>query len=262
MKRSKSSRHWGRTILLIALLAIVCIGGVELAACRHFAPDTYERIVAPARYAAGVAADTGKAALDATGRFCHSVAVKTGELAVGAARFMAQQASELAARAAAAWKDFTTPPEPVILYVEPTPPPEESPPPQPPASDPPLTQVVESDGRRVLTGGVANTIYFCQTDEEWADQLFGTDPIGPYGCGPTAMAIVVASLTDEDTDPAQMAAWAADHGYWAYRSGSYHSIVQGTARAFGLEAAAVTERTADTLLDQLSSGHMMVALMG
>ena len=59
MKSSKRSSHWVRNIILAALLAVLCIGGVELAACRYFAPDTYERIVAPVRYAAGVVADTG-----------------------------------------------------------------------------------------------------------------------------------------------------------------------------------------------------------
>ena len=33
---------------------------------------------------------------------------------------------------------------------------------------------------------------------------------GGYGCGPTAMAMAVASLTDIETDPATMAQWAAE----------------------------------------------------
>lgn len=258
MKRDKRSGHLARNIILAALLAVLCIGGVELAACRHFAPETYDRITAPARYAAAVVVDTGRAALNAAGQFCHDVAVTTAELATQAAQYVSQQASALAAQAADALDELLHGPEVVILQVV-TPPPEES---LPPPTDPPLTQVMEVDGRQVLTGGVAPVTYFCQSDEEWAGQLYGTDPIGPYGCGPTAMAMAIASLTDADTDPAKMAAWAVEHGYWARRSGSYHSIVQGTARGFGLEAQAVADRTVDELYDLLSSGHMMVALMG
>ena len=70
MKPNKGSGRLARNIILVVLLAVLCIGGVELAACRHFAPDTYERIVAPVRYAAAVTVDAGKAALDAAGRFC------------------------------------------------------------------------------------------------------------------------------------------------------------------------------------------------
>ena len=257
MKSSKSSSHWVRNIILAALLAVLCIGGVELAACRYFAPDTYERIVAPVRYAAGVVADTGKAALDATGRFLKAAADKTVELASQGAQFAARQASALAAQAATVWEDLTRGPE--ILLTAPSQPPGDLP---APVTDPPVTELLEVNGRQVLTGGMTPVTYFCQADEEWADQLYGTDPIGPYGCGPTAMAMVVASLTDTDTDPAQMSAWAAAHGYWAPRSGSYHSIVQGIAQDFGLEAVSVTDRTTENLYDLLTSGHIVVALMG
>ena len=254
MKRDNRSGRLVRNIILVALLAVLCIGGVELAACRHFAPETYDRIVAPVRYAATVVADTGKAALNAAGQFCNSVAVKTVELATQAA----QHVSNLAAQTADALDELINGPEVVILQVV-TPPPEDS---QPPVTDPPSTQVMEVNGQQVLTGGVAPVTYFCQSDEEWADQPYGTDPIGPYGCGPTAMAMAIASLTDTDTDPAKMAAWAVEHGYWARRSGSYHSIVRGTARAFGLEVEALPSRTADEVRRVLREGKLLVALVG
>lgn len=251
MKLNKKSGRLARNIILVILLAVLCIGGVELAACRHFAPDTYERIVAPVRYAAAVTVDAGKAALDAAGRFCVGAANKAMEGLVWAGR----QISALGDWAAGAWVDLTEGPLLSIPVV--TPEPDDI-----PATDPPVTQVLEADGRQLLIGGLWDVVYYCQSDEEWAEQLYGTDPIGPYGCGPTAMAIAVATMTDTDTDPAKMAAWAADHGYWARRSGSYHSIVQGTAQGFGLEAQAVAERTPEKLRDILSSGGMAVALMG
>ena len=244
-----------RTIVLAVLLALLCIGAAELAACSRFAPDAYERIVAPVRYAAGAAADAGSAALDAAGRFFRAAADTAAQLAAGAAR----QAERLAAQAAQAWENFTAPPP------EPTPTPEASPPPKaspPPASDPPVTILLEEDGKQILTGGHVDVTYFCQSDEEWAEQLYGTDPIGPYGCGPTAMAMAVASMTDTETDPAVMAAWAAEHGYWARRSGSYHSIVQGAARAFGLKAEALADRTPEGMRRALRDGGLVVALVG
>ena len=69
-------------------------------------------------------------------------------------------------------------------------------------------------------------------------------------------------MTGTDTDPAVMAAWAVEHGYWARRSGSYHSIVLGTARSFGLLAEPFTSRDADDVLDALSQGKLRVALLG
>lgn len=246
MKKSGGSGHIGRNLILITLLAALCIGAVELAACSRFAPETYERIVAPARQAAAAVADAGRAGLNAVGQFCRH----TADLAGQAAR-----------QVAAFWEELTAP-DPVVLETQPppsSPPPEES---LPPATEPPLTEVLEADGRQVLTGGTISVTYFCQSDEAWADQPYGTDTIGPYGCGPTAMAMAVASMTDTDTDPVQMAAWAVNHGYWARRSGSYHSIVQGIAQDFGLEAEPFTGRTPDELRRALRSKDILVALMG
>lgn len=254
VNRNGSGRR-RRNIVLAVLLGLLCIGGAELAACSRFAPDTYERIVAPVRYAAGAAADAGAAALDAAGRFCQAAAGKAAELAAAAA----SRASELARQASLAWETFTAPPPAPKPTPEATPPPEGR---RPPASDPPATTLLEEDGFQILTGNRWDITYYCQSDEEWAEQLYGTDPIGPYGCGPTAMAMAVATMTDTATDPAVMAAWAAEHGYWARRSGSYHSIVQGTARAFGLEAQALTDRTPEGLRKALRDGCLIVALVG
>ena len=74
MNRANGSGHMGRKLVLAVLLAVLCIGAAELAACRHFAPETYERIVVPVRQAAAAVADAGRAGLDAVGRFCLNTA--------------------------------------------------------------------------------------------------------------------------------------------------------------------------------------------
>ena len=253
MKKGGKTRHTKRNIALLALLAVLCIGVTELVFCRWFEPELYERIVSPARYAAAVVVDAGRTGLGAAGRFFQGVgrgiadfAVRTGE------------------QAAALWADLTAPeetPEPA----EPTAPSETTEEPVFSAVLPtpiPVTELLEVNGRQILTGGSVDVTYFCQTDEQWADLPFGTDTIGPYGCGPTVMAIAVASLTDADTDPAIMAAWAAEHGYWARGGGSYLTIVMGTARSFGIETEPFASRDANDVLDALSQGKMLVALMG
>ena len=250
MKKNGKSKHLKRNIVLAALLAVLCIGAAELTFCRYFEPELYERIVAPARYTAAVVADTGRAGLSAAGRFFQSVGGAIADFAVRTGR-----------QAAAFWEELTAP---EMLPVLPTvsEPPAASEAPTVPATPPPVTELLEVDGKQILTGGSVDVTYFCQSGEEWNDQPYGTDTIGPYGCGPTVMAIAVASLTDTDTDPAVMAAWAAEHGYWARRSGSYHSIVLGTARSFGLLAEPLIPREADNVLDALSQGKMLVALVG
>ncbi len=242
MKRQPPSNHKKRNIVLVVLLALLCIGGVELAACRYFAPEQYELITAPVRRAAAAAAGA-----------CRSAAESAAALLEGAA-----------GQLQTAWAEFTAPkPEP-----QPEPEPENQMAGEPtltdvlPVSDPAVTELVLTEGQQFLTGGSTDIVYFCQGDEAWSSLPYGSDKIGGYGCGPTAMAMAVASLTDTQTDPALMSQWAVEHGYWARKSGSYLSIVEGTARAFGLQAESFVERTPEALLDELLSGKLMVALMG
>lgn len=127
-----------------------------------------------------------------------------------------------------------------------------------------VTALAERDGRLCLTGGARSVVYYDQTDPAWAEEPYGSDRIGGYGCGPVAMAMAVSSMTEHQMDPAQMAQWCVDQGYWARKHGSYLSIVPGTAEAFGLACTSIPPEEADPddLLQRLATGQMGVALMG
>lgn len=85
--------------------------------------------------------------------------------------------------------------------------------------------------------------------------------IGGYGCGPTSMAIVVSSLTDQTVDPPTMAEWAYQHGYWCSGNGSYHSLIPGAAEGFGLQWESISTDDPQAVADALASGKLIVALM-
>jgi hypothetical protein len=120
---------------------------------------------------------------------------------------------------------------------------------------------VSSLGSVIFTDGATEVVYFNQLDERYASKPYGTDHIGGYGCGPTAMAIVVSSLTDSVVDPVEMAEWAHQNGYWCSKSGSYHSLIPGAAEAWGLPVEGCTTSEPQRILDALSSGKLVVALM-
>jgi len=234
VKNEKRPNHHKRMIVLAVLLALLCVGGTELLFCRHFAPEQYERIVAPVRRAVAAA---GAACRTAAGEAVRTLSGLTGQV-----------------------RSFFIPPEPEEdpdsqLASEPTLTTEVY-------LDPSVTELTVVDGQELLTGGNLNLVYYNQGDEAWATQPYGSDQIGGYGCGPTAMAMVVSSMTGTRIDPAAMSQWAVEHGYWARKSGSYLSIVEGTAEAYGLFAETFAGRTPDDLIDALISGKILVALMG
>lgn len=112
-----------------------------------------------------------------------------------------------------------------------------------------------------LTDGQTAVVYFNQLDKNYADKPYGTDNIGGYGCGPTAMAIVVSSLTDKIVNPVTMAEWAYENGYWCKGSGSYHSLIPGAAKAWGLPVEGCSVSESQKIVNALSSGKLVVAIM-
>ena len=252
-------------ILLSLLLALVCIGTVELIACRFFDPTLFDAITDPVVNAAVAAVDTIRSAAqsagEAIGDLSDRVSSHIGDAIEDAKeKRAARELEKLQAQQAEqnSIPDIdTTDEEPEdqratapLLNI--------------PSSicDPSVTELRTVGEREVLTGGPIKVVCYLQSDERWGNLKYGSDRISTHGCGPTAMAMVVSSMTDTLILPQDMAKWAVDHGYWARHSGSYHSIVIGTATAFGLQAKGYTLRDTDSLREELMSGNLFVALMG
>lgn len=131
-----------------------------------------------------------------------------------------------------------------------------------------MLQYTEYDGTTItslgdirFTDGITEVVYFNQLDQRYANQPYGTDNIGGYGCGPTSMAIVVSSLTDDLVDPIEMAEWAYQNGGWCKGQGSYHSLIPNAAKAWGLTVDGCKASEPQRILDALSSGKLVVAIM-
>lgn len=120
---------------------------------------------------------------------------------------------------------------------------------------------ITSLGNVRFTDGQTEVVYFNQLDERYADKPYGTDDIGGYGCGPTAMSIVVSSLTSETVDPIQMARWSYENGYWCSKSGSYHSLIPAAAKEWGLNVEGCSASEGQKIVDALSNGKLVVAIM-
>ncbi len=107
-------------------------------------------------------------------------------------------------------------------------------------------------------------IYYNQMDERWGDIVYGTSDtsssIGQGGCGPTSMAMVITTLTGEVHDPVELAEWSVVNGHRFEGNGSYHSLIPEAAAAYGLNCE--KDLTAQGIVDALSSGKLVVAIMG
>jgi hypothetical protein len=118
------------------------------------------------------------------------------------------------------------------------------------------------DGNIHFTDGLTQVVYFNQVDSRYRNQPYGTDNVGGYACGPSAMSIVISSLTDQTVDPATMARWAYENGYWCRGGGSYHGLIPGAAKAWGLSVWSCPVSQPQRILEALEQGKLVVALMG
>ena len=135
----------------------------------------------------------------------------------------------------------------------------------PGATPEPLENTAVSEGQYTLslTSSIGTLTYYNQSDSRWADYLYGgSDPLPVYGCGPTVMAMIVNSFTEHTCQPPDMAAWAADNHYWSSGFGTKHEFIPESASAFGLHAESFQDLTAEGVMSELKSGHILVALMG
>lgn len=209
----------------VVMLAMICIGGMELLFCRIADPELFDRIVTPVISYSQTA-------------WSHTVSL------------LGTKAAEL--------KDFAvalTAPPPVEI-------PESAQIAGAQTADLALTELITRQDKDVLVGGNIDMVFYEQSGEVWGAQPYGTDDIGKYGCGPTAMSMIVSSMTVYDVDPAQMAVWAVENGYWAPKSGSYQSIIPGAAQNYGLTCTTLVPQGAQALREELMAGGIVVALMG
>ena len=254
-------------IVLLVLLALTCICSVELAVCRHYDPVLFHTITDPVVTTVNeVASAVSTAALNTADAVRERIDALIREAEERAAAKCA--AEELAAQqealAKAQQEALKHPEENVPTPVSAEDQTASSPLLETSAiiCDPSVTTLESINDQDILTGGIFDLVYYNQGDPNWKNLKYGLDRIGSHGCGPVAMSMVVSSLSTTDMDPYTMAQHAVNHGYYARHSGSYHSIVIGTATDFGLHAESFTSRDTVALQDAILSGKLLVALMG
>lgn len=114
----------------------------------------------------------------------------------------------------------------------------------------------------VIKGNSKELIYYNQNDLRWAEEIYGNnDSISLYGCGPTALAMLVSSLTEHKINPLEMAVWAKDNGFYVNRSGSTHNIIPDGLKSYGISVSPLKTYSLEALVQELASGNLVVVLM-
>lgn len=118
-------------------------------------------------------------------------------------------------------------------------------------------------------------ISYLQTDPRWGSLDYSAKgektTIRASGCGPTAMAMVLATWADKLVTPATECAWALAHGYKAPHSGTYYGYFVPAGARYGLKVRQINavniygnSKSAhhETARKAIEAGHLVIACMG
>lgn len=104
---------------------------------------------------------------------------------------------------------------------------------------------------------IAGFTYFNQGDAAWNQNGYC---IKSSGCGPTAMAVCITSLTNKWVTPIDTTVWAYEHGYYS-NAGSAHEVVPALAKNYQIGCSGLGTDY-KKIRDALKKKHPVVGLMG
>ena len=118
-------------------------------------------------------------------------------------------------------------------------------------------------------------VSYLQTDPRWGSLDYSAPgektTIAASGCGPTAMAMVLATWADPSVIPKTECAWALAHGYKAPRQGTYYGYFEPAGARYGLRVTRLnytslygksTSAYHAQVKDALDRGELVIACMG
>ena len=118
-------------------------------------------------------------------------------------------------------------------------------------------------------------VSYLQTDSRWAGVPYAaageSATIGGSGCGPTAMAMVLATWADPAVTPKSECAWALKNGYKCKGHGTYYAYFPPAANRFGLVCRQLNYASIEgngnssyhaRVRQALQAGDLVIACMG
>lgn len=118
-------------------------------------------------------------------------------------------------------------------------------------------------------------VSYLQTDPRWKGEPYRvkgeSSTIGSAGCGPTAAAMLIETITGKIYTPVDACKWSIDHGYKALKAGTYYAYFKPQFEAFGISCDMLNwsktygkpdHANHAKMLEMLKAGYYIIALMG
>ena len=132
------------------------------------------------------------------------------------------------------------------------------------ASEGVYTSTIATGGDKItydtVSGCVGEVVYYNQGEEPWASLSYGGSTIRAAGCGPTALAIAISTLTGGRVTPEMTAKYAIDTGGYVPGRGTSHAYPANAAQYWGLSVERVRREQISHVVDELKNGKLAVVI--
>lgn len=117
-------------------------------------------------------------------------------------------------------------------------------------------------------------VSYLQTDTRWSNKDYSakgeSTTIGKAGCGPTACAMVIASLVDNTVTPVNACTYSLAHGFKAKNQGTYYSFIRSYLQEYSIESVQLNQSNLykkassvhDKALKAIKDGDWVICCMG
>jgi hypothetical protein len=103
-----------------------------------------------------------------------------------------------------------------------------------------------------------NFVYYSQKDEKWANHSYGrAGNIGPSGCGPTSLAMIVATLKDKTVTPIDTADLGVANNSDSPKGTIHAPLIKAASEKWGFKYQEVSNEPFDKLTEALKSGSLV-----
>lgn len=107
-----------------------------------------------------------------------------------------------------------------------------------------------------------NIPLFIQWDKRWGKNVYGDGTIASNGCGPTALAMVIAGLTKRsDMYPNVLAEYSMRRGFYVPGVGSSWELMTQAALDYGLQVQTI-DMDETAILVKLHANHPIICSVG
>lgn len=118
-----------------------------------------------------------------------------------------------------------------------------------------------TSGGKVLN----NCVHYLQWDSRWKNKKYSThtssQTIGNSGCGPSSMAMIMATFIDKKITPVEMCKLSVDNGYRTYDNGTAWGFYQFVFKRYEGFSKFVQTSSVETLKAGLKDGALAVCSM-